>query len=441
LLRPQTGGIALMTTTRPVYAFSNRIMNNNYLQLALQPDASGSYKSLGDAVKEAKNFTYQTSGDIANNRKFVLLGDPALTLAFPRMKAAITRINNIPILQTDTLKALENVVIEGELTDWQGNILTAFNGAVYPTLYDKPQTVTTLANDPGSQPVGFLSQTNVLFRGKASVVNGKFNFRFKMPKDINYQYGPGKISLYAEDGTTDANGFFSGFIIGGLGNNTGNDNEGPVIKAYLNDEKFVNGGISNEKPLLIVKLSDSSGINTSGNGIGHDIVATLDSDNNRYFILNDFYESDMDSYQAGTIHFQLPALEPGPHTLKIKAWDILNNSNEYLLNFTVAADGELLLSHVLNYPNPFTTKTQFWFEHNKPGENLRVRVEIFTVAGRLIKSIQKTINSTGNRSSEVEWDGRDDYGEKVGKGVYLYRLTVVAPGNLRKEKFEKLIIF
>ncbi|HEX7903992.1 MAG TPA: type IX secretion system sortase PorU [Chitinophagaceae bacterium] len=441
LLRPKTGGIALMTTTRVVFAFSNRIMNNNYLQIALQADANGNYKSLGDAVKEAKNYTYQTSGDVANNRKFTLLGDPALTLAFPTLRVRATKINGIPVAQPDTLSASERITIEGEVTDVQGNVLNSYNGSVYPTIFDKPQTVTTLANDAGSQVASFTTQTNILFKGKTTVSNGRFSFSFKVPKDINYQFGNGKLSLYAENGTIDANGVFSNLIIGGAGNNNDNDHAGPEIKPYLNDEKFVNGGITNESPVLIVRLTDSSGINTAGTGIGHDIVATLDNDNNRFFILNDFYQSDLNSYQQGVARFQLPSLEPGTHTLKIKAWDVLNNSNEVVLEFIVANDDELTLSHVLNYPNPFTTKTQFWFEHNKAGQDLQVRLQIFTISGRVIKVIQQTINTPGNRSCELEWNGRDEYGDKVGKGVYLYRLSVTGPGNQKREKIEKLVIF
>ena len=220
LLRPKTGGIALMTTTRVVFAFSNRIMNNNYLKFALQPDSIGNYKSLGDAGRDAKNYTYSTSGDLVNNRKFTLLGDPALTLAFPQLKIHATKINGIPVTSSvDTLRGTDKVVMEGEVTDIQGNPLPAFNGTVYPTVFDKPQTVRTLGNDPTSQPVSFQTQTNVLFKGKASVSNGKFLFSFKIPKDISYQFGNGKLSLYAEDGSKDANGFFTGFIIGGTGNN------------------------------------------------------------------------------------------------------------------------------------------------------------------------------------------------------------------------------
>jgi Peptidase family C25 len=441
LLRPKTGAIALMTTTRVVFAFSNRVMNNNYLQFALQPDANGKYKSLGEAVKEAKNYTYQTSGDVANNRKFTLLGDPALTLAFPELRVRATKINGIPVAMADTLSSTERITMEGEVTDLQGNLLTNFSGNVYPTVFDKPQIVNTLANDPGSQVYSFQAQSNILFKGKASVQNGRFSFSFKVPKDINYQFGNGKLSLYAEDGLKDANGYFTNFIVGGTGNQAGNDREGPEIKLFLNDEKFVNGGISNQTPLLIVKLSDSSGINTAGTGIGHDIVATLDEDNRKFFILNDFYQGDLNSFQKGVVRFQLPELSPGPHTIKLKAWDILNNSNEAVLEFIVANDESPELKHVLNYPNPFTTKTQFWFEHNKPGQPLDVSIQIMTITGRVIKTIRQTITTDGNRSAEIEWDGKDEYGDKPGRGVYIYKLRITTTDKKKKEVIGKLVIF
>lgn len=440
LLRPKTGAIALMTTTRVVFAFSNRVMNDNYMRFALEPGPNGKFRSLGDAMREAKNFTYQNSGDVANNRKFTLLGDPAITLAFPELNIRATRINNIPASQADTLKALDKVVIEGEVTDAAGTVLTGFNGDVYPFVYDKSQIVNTLGNDPGSPVTSFAAQPNSLFKGKASVINGRFSFTFRVPKDINYQFGNGRLSLYAADGTRDAGGLFTNFIVGGIGDEVPADNLGPEIRPYLNDEMFVNGGIVNQNPVLILKLADSSGINVSGTGIGHEILATLDNDNNKYFILNDFYQADQDSYQKGEARFQLQDLEPGPHSIRIRAWDVLNNSNEAVLEFIVAKDEELELSHVLNYPNPFTTHTNFWFEHNKPGQDLHVTIQIFTLSGRIIKRIKKTINTPGNRSSELEWDGKDDFGDKVGRGVYFYKISVSSATH-KREKIEKIVIF
>lgn len=440
LVRPQTGAIALMTTTRLVFANSNREMNNNYLRFALE-QTGGRYRSLGEAVKVAKNHTYQTSADVVNNRKFTLLGDPALTLAFPRVQVRPTTINGKPVeAGADTLRATDAVTLAGEVRNHSGNVLQDFNGTVYLTLYDKPQNVTTLGNDGGSQPTPFRTQNAVLFKGKATAQKGLFSFYFKLPKDINYQYGMGKLSLYAEDGVTDGNGYYDSVTIGGLGSNGVNDGEGPAIKAFLNDESFVNGSITANNPVLIVKLADSSGINTGGTSIDHDIVATLDGDTRNYYVLNNFYESELDSYQRGSIRFQLPPLSPGPHTLTIKAWDVMNNSAEYKLDFTIVESTEMVIDHVLNYPNPFTTQTQFWFEHNQPQTDLGVHVEIYTVSGKLIKTISRTINTSGNRSNEVVWDGRDQYGAKVGRGVYIYRLQVTNGSGKRADKWERLVL-
>ena len=441
LLRLRTGAIALMTTTRLVFSFSNRLMNNNYMRFALEPDVNGNYRSLGTAVKDAKNFTYQTSGDIINNRKFTLLGDPAMSLAFPGLKIKTTRVNGIdPATITDTLSAGEKAVIEGEITNYSGALLSVFNGTLSTVVYDKPQTVFTKGNDPASQVVGFQQQSNILFRGKTSVLNGKFKLEFIMPRDINYQFGNGKMSFYAEDGSLDGSDYFSQFMIGGSAAGTTTDKEGPEIKAWLNDEKFVNGSIVNQQPVLILKLADSSGINTSGSGIGHDISVTLDNDPGRVFILNEYYEADLDNYRQGRVRFQLPSFDPGIHTLHIKAWDVLNNSSETTLDFNVVNDESLVISHVLNYPNPFTTRTQFWFEHNKPGNDLYVQIHIYSPAGRVIKMLEKTINTPGNRSSDLEWDGRDEYGDKVGRGVYLYRIRVSSPGSKPCTVMEKLVV-
>jgi flagellar hook assembly protein FlgD len=95
---------------------------------------------------------------------------------------------------------------------------------------------------------------------------------------------------------------------------------------------------------------------------------------------------------------------------------------------------------VLNYPNPFTTRTEFFFEHNQPCESLEVRIQIFTVGGKLVKTINQTVNQAGFRSEGIPWDGTDDYGDRIGKGVYVYKLEVRNPTGQRGEQIEKLVI-
>lgn len=439
LLREKTGAIALMTTTRVVFAFSNRAINNTFFRQALTPDTDGKYPSLGESIRLTKNATYQNFGDIVNNRKFTLLGDPALRLGFPEFQVKTTSINNRPP-GSDTLRAMDRYEIRGEVIDLQGNRLTTFNGDVYPSVYDKLQTQKTLGNDQDSKEAAFQSQTNLLFQGKAKVVNGQFSYSFVVPKDINYQVGPGKISYYADNGLQQGAGAESNWFIGGVGQNPVADLNGPSIKAFINDEYFVNGGITNEMPVLLLKLFDSSGINTVGTGIGHDLTATLDNDPNQYFILNDFYQAEENSYQRGSVRFQLPRLAEGIHQIRIKAWDVMNNSRDLVLEFRVVKDQELKLEQVYNYPNPFTTKTTFMFEHNRPGDVLDVSIRIFTVAGNLVKNIRQTINSSGNRSFEIEWDGKDDYGRKTARGVYIYRIEVKDSEGKKKTAIQKLVV-
>ncbi len=440
LTQNSNGAIALMTTTRIVFAFSNRIINNNYLNIALRSNATGKYLTLGDAVKLAKNYTYQTFPDITNNRKFTLLGDPAMKLAFPENKLQLTAINNQNLSGTDTLKALNKYIFSGKVTDAVGNALNNFNGTLNAIVFDKPQIITTKGNDPASPITTFNQQTNFLYKGKATISNGNFNFSLIVPKDINYQFGKAKLSLYADDGSKDAAGYNTNFYVGGSSNNIVTDKIGPTIKGYLNDEKFINGGLTNDNPILIVKLIDSSGINTLGTGIGHDITAILDGNDKAIIKLNDYYEAALDNFQQGQVRYQLATLSEGLHTLKIKAWDVFNNSTEILIEFTVFKKQQLQISHVYNYPNPFTSKTTFWFEHNQPGENLNVLINIFSVTGKLVHQIKRIINNVGNRSAEIDWDGKDLYGsEKLGRGVYIYRI-IVTSNNGKAEATQKLYL-
>jgi hypothetical protein len=441
ILKAKSGGIALMTTTRLVFAFSNRIMNNNYISTALTRNPDGSYLSLGEAVKRAKNYTYQTTSDVLNNRKFTLLGDPALTLGYPRYRVATTTINGVgATVFSDTLKALNRYTIAGEVRDDNGLLMSDFNGTVYPSFYDKLQQVATRGNDPGSIKAVFEQQQNLIYNGKAKVQGGRFSFTFIVPKDIDLRTGRGKLSYYADNGLIDAAGAETGYYVGGLGNEVKDDGEGPGIRAFMNDEKFVNGGLVNETPVLIIKLSDSSGLNSVGTGIGHDMTAVLDNNTSHVYVLNDFYEAESGSYQVGTIKFPLPKLQEGLHSIRIRVWDVFNNSAEYILEFRVVKKEELQLKHVLNYPNPFTTKTNFWFEHNRPSEDLMVTIRVMTITGKVVKTIAKTINTPGNRSDEIEWDGRDDYREKLGRGVYLYQVLVKTKDGRQQQKLEKLVI-
>jgi hypothetical protein len=435
LLRPGKGAIALMTTTRVVFAASNKNINSAFFNQALTPDENGMYPTLGETIRRTKNL----SRDVLNDRKFTLLGDPALHLGLTANKVITTQINGKDFIR-DTLKAINKYEIKGIVANKDGIKRNDFNGEVNAVIYDKEKIISTINRGADNKDNPFRIQNNIIFKGKTKAINGDFTFNFIVPKDIDYNYGNGLISYYAYSENFVASANERNIIVGGIGSVNLTDNAGPQIKAYLNDEKFVDGGITNENPVLLVKLFDSSGINSTGAGIGHDITATLNDDNKQFFILNDLYSTEPGTYQRGSIRFQLPALKEGSHFLDIKVWDVINNSSSYRINFKVVKDEALAISNVYNYPNPFTTRTRFMFEHNRPGDFLQARVNIFSVSGILVKTIMQTINTSGNRSFEIEWDGTDNFGRKIGRGVYIYDLELKDSRGKKRSARQKLVL-
>jgi hypothetical protein len=431
------GGICLFTTVRLAFAIDNELINSDMMGHMFRP-LNGEMPRAGDILRLSKR-------DNPGNRNITLLGDPALRLAYPKYNVTTTAIEETGTGNTlDTLSALSRVTVKGKVTDANGNALTNFNGVVYPTIYDKSSKIYTLVNDQNgndvSKPDSFNLRKNILYKGKASVVNGEFSCSFIVPKDISFQYGTGRLSYYAHNGEDDAQGYSENFQIGGSSANALNDAKGPEIKLFMNDENFIYGSITNSTPSIYAILFDSSGINTVGNGIGHDITAIVDGNPQQLFVLNDFYESDMDSYQKGRVRYRLDALDEGSHTLTFKAWDINNNSSETTTEFIVASSAGLALERVLNYPNPFTTRTNFMFEHNKPCTGMAIQVQIFTVTGKLVKTIDAYQVCEGFRNTPLEWDGKDDFGDQLAKGVYIYRLRIRTAEGETAQKTERLVL-
>ena len=442
LLNERGGAIGLFSTTRAVFASDNKRLVSSVYDTMFTTQG-GQLQTLGEILMRGKNKNVQDTQKI-NARKFSLLGDPSMRLSVPLLNVETSKINGISVSEfSDTLKALKQVTIEGIITDQNNQFVSDYNGIVYPTIFDKESTLRTLANDSNSGEKSFNVIKNILFKGAATVTNGMFSFTFVVPKDINYAYGPGRISYYATNpDRVDAKGSNDNFIIGGTSNNIIQDNQGPEIQIFMNDESFVYGGITNTDPVLLIKLEDENGINVTGTSIGHDLSGTLDEDNQGTFIMNDFYEATVDNFREGSARYPISGLESGRHSISVKAWDVLNNSSEARSEFVVIKDGDNVLEHVLNYPNPFTTSTNFQFEHDLTSTELDILITIYTISGKVIKTIEATKYTTGFRIDDIHWDGTDDFGSDIGKGVYLYKIKVRSDefNLLRESEFEKLVI-
>ncbi|MBT3612153.1 MAG: type IX secretion system sortase PorU [Flavobacteriales bacterium] len=413
LLNPNGGAIALLSTTRLVYSAPNYNLNTKFINTLFEK-VDGEFPRLGDVFKQTKVL----SGTSANNRNFTLLGDPALCLAYPKYKVQTTSM-------LDTLKALGEVNVSGEVQD-DLVALDSFNGTVYVTIYDKEIIRTTLGQE-SCTPMPYRDQNNILYKGAATVTNGDFSFSFIVPKDIAYNYGAGKISYYAvsdDEHPLDAGGSDAGFVIGGTADDIVYDYESAELDLYINTRNFSDGGITDENPVLLADVFDFSGINTVGNGIGHDITAVLDGNTANPFVLNDFYEAKKDDYTKGTIRFPFYNLEKGEHTLTLKVWDVFNNSSEATITFVVADENEFAISDYSAYPNPFSNTTDIYFQHNKANQNLDVVLEIYSITGTLVKRKEESYYDNGYRIGPIQWNGKDEYGGQLSAGMYIAKLGV-----------------
>ena len=439
-LNNKGGAIALFTTVRLVQAFSNTILNTFlYNRIGLDSTSKIAPKTLGEIIRLTKND--YTSND-RNERNFALLGDAVMQLAYPKYNVVTSSINNKTLTDVaDTLKALSKVTITGAVQDMNGQVLNTYQGEVSVTVYDKPTLYQTLVNDATSAPaMDFTMQNNIIYSGSASVTNGLFSFTFVVPKDISYQIGRGKISYYATNQLNDANGNEQRFLVGGTADSVQADGNGPEVKLFMDDYKFVHGGLTNESPLFIAQLFDVSGINTIGRGIGRELMLTIDGDNTKSVPVNEYYKARTNSYQDGEVRYPLKNLSVGKHTASLKAWDTYNNSTETTIEFVVASSEDFALKHVLNYPNPFSTSTVFHFDHNRVGEDLTVMIQIYTVGGRLAKTLTTKVTPATSHFDQLTWNGADEYGDKLANGVYIYKVKVQSQSGKVVEATQKLVI-
>lgn len=430
------GSVAMITTSREILTSFGKSFNHLVVERMFEVE-NQKYVPLGEALRRAKQDNTSSEG-----KKVNLMGDPLLSLARPPRNITIDEINGEDAANfSGTIRALDFVSIKGTVRNIDNSAIDSdFNGTLTGTLFDKPVERTTLNNDGDLTVLDYEEQVDAVYRGKADVTNGEYTLEFYVPKDINYDLGNGKLLVYAENDEIDGINYKNDLPIGGINPEGVDDDEGPVVGLYMNNLNFADGGITDRNPYLLACVTDSTGINTTGVGIGHDIIELLDEDVNTTTVLNEYFEGgdtspcinpDLRDFQKGRVFYRLRNLELGEHQVKFRIWDINNNSTTETLNFVVMDDGDqkLYINRLMNWPNPFTNQTYFHFEHNCP-DVLEVQVQVFTVSGKLVKTIRQSVSSApfreGYRTDKfgIPWDGLDDYGNKIGKGVYIYRTIV-----------------
>lgn len=437
LLKNSKGVIALVAASRLVFAYSNKQINDHFIQALLVPDTAGRFLSVGEALQVAKMQAWNLGEDHMNAFKFTLLGDPAMHLAVPRYEIGITALNKKIFTEKDTLLAGNKYTITGAVRN-KGQVKNDFNGLVDFVLYDAINIKKTLANAGTSIVANVPSQDKALFKGKATVAKGLFSIDFLLPKEVTVLKNL-KMQFSAYNETGDAIGVYDKLMAIDANGLIVNDNQGPLLKMYLNDSNFVDGGWAAAQSKLYVALADSSGIQTSGNALGHDIVLVIDGDNKNAIVLNNYFMANIDSYQKGILAYSLPILSEGPHSIELKVWDLLGNSTTKVLHFLVPASDILNVKNLYNYPNPFSSYTQFSFEINKLGSPVEISLSIFDNMGNLIFTKPLSGSFLANRLV-AGWDGNGIGSSRLQAGLYYYTLTI-KEGGVTRTLTNKLIKF
>ena len=427
LLNNSGGAIALLTTSRPVFASTNFELNRAFHENVFKK-VDGKPLRLGDIIRSTKN--EGLAGPV--NRNFTLLGDPMLLPAFPKLDIEVNDF------ELDTLSALDEVTISGSVQN-DGVVQQDFNGMLAVVIYDVEQRLRTKGQE--STPYTYTVRSNAIFRGEATVIDGQFSFSFIVPKNISYQYETGKMSLYAfdEENNIDAVGSSKSFFIGGTAPDAPIDNVAPSVTLFMNNESFESGGLVGKNALLIAKIEDESGITTSSSGIVQGIALEL---NDRFFNLNEFYTASPDNFREGSIVFPVQDLEVGSYTAMLTVWDTHNNSTTSTIEFIVSNENQFFVYNELVYPNPIRVDEEaiFQFEHDREDEDVAVSLLIYNARGDVVNS-KAYLFENSDRSIEIPWIAATDSGSRLNEGIYYYRLIIKSNfDGATKEIAQKLVI-
>lgn len=420
LMKNGKGIVGVVAASRLVFAYSNKQLNDLFIQSLLVSDTAGKMSTIGDALRHAKNKYWAQGPDRVNAFKFSLLGDPAMKLAAVKYKVKVDTINQKQFKGSDTLTAGGIYKVTGRIED-NGAVKTNFNGLVELVLYDAVKSINTMANLPASMTVAVAIQENVLFRGKASVINGAFAIEFILPKETAGTNGALKMQLYANNDSEDAIGIYSEIFVSNKLDNSFSDTIGPVIKGFINDSNFVDGAWVTTNAKLLINLEDNAGIQTSGNALGHDIVMVVDGDFKNPIVLNNYYTAAVNTYKKGSIVYALPLFSVGKHTLIIKAWDLLGNSNTDTLFFVVPPTQDLMLRNFSISPNPVGASAKFSFEHNQQNTPLKLALAIFDINGSKVFSKQVE-DSYSSNLVVINWNASAGNGARLLPGFYYCRI-------------------
>lgn len=442
LLNTSGGVIGIITPSRTVYITNNGLLTKEMGPQLFKRGKDGKGVTIGESFVAAMN-SMTNSDD--NKLRYCIISDPALRLPMPERTARIETINNVDIADATAdmpvVPALGRISVSGSVTLPDGSVDTSFSGTVIATLYDAEIPVTTYGNGEKGVVSTYNDRKTRLLTDKAAVKDGRFEFTLFMPAEIENNWSPALLNLYAySDNGVEANGATEKLYLYGFNDDALTDNEGPEIRRFtLNDDSFRSGDKTHRTPLVLATLADPSGINLSDGGIGHKLTLILDG-HTVYDDLVSYYSSDSDERGAGQLSYSLPEVEPGKHTLKLVAWDNVNNSSTAELEFIAEFYRKPTIYDVTTDVNPATTSVRFTVSHDMPSVAATCTVSVYDLAGRKVWSGSAKETFAAGSGVDISWNLTDGNGNRVPKGIYVYRAVVETPDGVEASKSRRLLV-
>ncbi len=417
LALPERGAIGIIASTRLTSGPSNFNLARTFFNSLFNESND---ITIGEALTFAKR-TYYNS----NNASYHLLGNPAMNIGAPQLTG---EIDSLP----DPLVPLDISTVSGHIEGSVGRTGTTFSGQL-EFLVNDTEIERHYRND--DVRLDYYLNGPIVYRGLFSVSNDSFSGQFVVPRDVTLGDSLGRVTAYFYndkiDGVISLDSVkFADQIADRL------DNAPPSIDIYMGSRAFREGDIVGPEPLLIVELTDSSGLNLTG-VMGHGINLRIDG--SRPLDMTSYFRYYQDNYRSGSLEKRIGPLEPGIHNIEIQAWDSFNNLAVKDIDIEVTSSaGGLTVERVLNWPNPFKDKTELTFKVT--GQISRYEIRIFTVGGRLIRDYRADASGNSDYICNIFWNGRDREGRIVGNGVYLYKVIAWDSAGNRAEGLGRIAL-
>lgn len=439
--KPQGGIIATICPSRTVFITPNGEMSTATAKVLFLTDKPAEGRRIGDVYMDAKN-SFSASDD--NKLRFILMGNPAMRFPVPKYRVVVDSIDQTEILTAETLPTLparSRAILKGRITDDDGIINDDFNGKVSIMLYDAESVIETLGNGASGQVRYYNDRRTLLYRGVSNVMNGEWETTVMLPAEITNNYSPARFTFYASsENGMEAHGQSTSLYVYGYDSEAPDDNEGPSIHLFaINREDYQEGDAVHSSPVVLAKISDPSGINLSDAGIGHKMALTLDS-KKYYDDVNSYFEPDSDDPTAGSLMYPLLDLEAGEHSLKFTVWDNANNSSSASIKFNVAVAKKPEIYNLTTDVNPARDKVNFLISTDRPMSKVDCMVEVFDLNGNRVWNSNRTSSTDILAGLTIGWDLNDNGGQRVSRGIYLYRATITSDSGVSTTASRKLAV-